>query len=178
MQRRRLVLTAAVVIATSILGPASARAGSVTSPTRPAPVSASSSASSSSGGLTAAASPLDITCYPNVQDAHESGHVPGTVNVVATVQCLYADGLPAPVTSLSLRVQLWYGTSYSGEFDYEQDYYNGGQSYISGNSAASCIPGYWFGYIYLTVVFPPGYTPQVGYSQGGSARPATLVTCT
>lgn len=173
-----VVATAATVLAGPAVGHAAPRAST--------PVSSFGSTTSLAPSLIHASPSVQvnaavggtITCYTNFQDAHESSHVPATVNVVATVNCLFDDGLPAPVTSLTLRVQLFYGTYPNGVLESEGDFANEGQSSLSGNAAAPCVPGYYYGYGYMTVVFPPNYAPPTGAAQGGSGRPAVLITCT
>ena len=155
----------------AIASPATmANAASLGAP--PSPVSASSSSSSTGSANTATTTTTTadvITCYPNVQDPHESHHVPETVNVVATVNCYHSDGLPAAVTYMDMTIQLLYGEYPNGEVVAQNNCSNEGSSYLSCNAATStCVPGYYYPWVYITIEFPPGYTPQWGYTQGST----------
>jgi hypothetical protein len=119
-----------------------------------------------------------ITCFTNIDDPHQSSHVVGTVNVVGRVQCVFdPTDLPAPVTSLSLRLQLLYGPYPNGTVRSEGDFFNEEQASLSGNTATPCVPGYYYPWAYVTVVFPPNYEPPVGSAQGSTGREEPFISC-
>jgi hypothetical protein len=132
------------------------------------PGSASIVARSSSTAATAST----IVCTPNVQNPHESSHVPGTVNVVGTVTCTSA------VPEIQLQVALyrqnpadgrWYLQSASGVMTYSNTAF--GQA----NAAAPCEDGNWVGWMSWYFKAPPGYTPPGGGNSGFGNQVA--ITC-
>lgn len=115
---------------------------------------------------TTVAAQTTITCTLAIQNPHNSSHVPGTVNVVATWTCT------APVSSLSISVQLFLnGVQVASGANS-----NAGQAFLQGNAATTCVPGEYFGTASGTVVFPPGFVPPSGSGSVGS--PTVLITCT
>jgi hypothetical protein len=99
-------------------------------------------------GVTAADASA-ITCTLAIQNPHNSKHVSGTVNVVATWTC------DAPVSSLSMAVALYF----EGAPVRRATFRNAGQPSLQGNAAFPCAPGNWQGRAVGTVVFPPTYDP-------------------
>jgi hypothetical protein len=126
------------------------------------------------GTLTGTAAALPpIVCNLKVNNAHGSGHVGGTVNVVATLGCV------PDAATLRLQVTLYkivcdpncnddpYGSTGTNS--------NGGQPSISANSAAACTSGSYFGVAFGSIVAPPGYLPASGNVEGSG--PTSKVTC-
>jgi hypothetical protein len=105
-----------------------------------------------------------ITCALTIDYPHASSHVPETANVVAHWRCT------APVSSLSMDVQLYYGVFEVGTGHSS----NCCSSSLNGNAAANCLTGTYYGYVQGTVVFPPGYTPSSAYRTNESSA---YVTC-
>jgi hypothetical protein len=91
-----------------------------------------------------------ITCTLVVNNPHNSTHVPGTVNVVATVSCTRA------VASIDLFVAL--GDD-NGRSSGEEDY-NTGSASLSENTSLACENGTYEGTAETTVTWPAGYTPS------------------
>jgi hypothetical protein len=90
-----------------------------------------------------------ITCTLSIADPHQSGHVPGMVNVVATWSCT------SPVSSLSMTVTLYRNGSQVAQGSFA----NAGKASLKGNAAAPCVSGSYYGTAGGTVVFPPNYEP-------------------
>jgi hypothetical protein len=93
-----------------------------------------------------------ITCVITVDDPHNSGHVPGNVNVSSKIQCT------SQVASLSIGVtlvQFGFPVSYDGHSNF-------GYPFIEANAATLCVSGTYFGVANGTVIFPPGYWPIGG----------------
>jgi hypothetical protein len=114
-----------------------------------------------------------ITCGLNVQNPHNSTHVPETINVVATINCNVA------AASLSLSVTLW--KSFCDPQCQQEPYGatgtagNTGKASIQANSAGPCTSGDYFGVASGEVVAPPGFTPPEGPVSGQS--PTVSITC-
>jgi hypothetical protein len=138
----------------------------------PPPITFTAAPASGSGATSAPqAAAAAIVCKFQVQDPHNSTHVGGTVNVVATVSCVPA------AESLSIRVTLYkvvcdpgcsqvpYGVTGSAK--------NVGKATIQANSAASCSSGDYFGVSYATIVAPPGFTPPSA-NVSGSGRTVAI----
>jgi hypothetical protein len=106
-----------------------------------------------------------ITCTPNVQNPHKSTHVPGTVNIVATISCT------APVPTLQVNAALYY----NGLLAAQSGYNNVAGSYAQNNAAVPCANGTYQGWGGFVVVFPPGYTPPSGTTSGFGN--AVSITC-
>jgi hypothetical protein len=107
-----------------------------------------------------------ITCTPNVQNPHNSTHVPGTVNVVATFSCT------APVTELNVDAALYRNGVLVAESGYNSVT---GSSYAQNNAAEPCNNATYQGWGGFYVIFPPGYEPPAG-STSGFGNPAAI-TC-
>lgn len=90
-----------------------------------------------------------ITCTLSIANPHQSGHVPGTVNVVATWSCTSA------VSSLSMTVTLFRNGSQVAQGSFA----NAGKASLKGNAATPCVSGSYYGTAQGTVVFPPNYEP-------------------
>lgn len=101
-----------------------------------------------------AGGPGVISCNLNVQNPHNSTHVPGSVNVVVTVQCT------SQVAAIALRSALYYEgglVSDSGSST------STGVAFKQSNAAWSpCVSGSYVGWGSTNVQFPPGYTPASG----------------
>lgn len=117
-------------------------------------------------GPTNAAAQTVISCTLAIQNPHNSTHVIGTVNVVATWTCT------EPVSSLAMTVSLFL----DGVLVAQMSFSNAGQAFLQGNAAQTCVPGAYFGQATGTVVFPPGYDPPEG--SGTVQSPTILITCT
>jgi hypothetical protein len=108
-----------------------------------------------------------ITCALNVsQYPHNSGHVPGTINVVETAACT------APVPKVTVTAYLYTpiprptvkGATATGTLS------------VSSNAATTyCANGTYQGYGYMTVTFPPGYAPPTAAL--GKLGPTAAITC-
>lgn len=155
--RRLFALFLAAFLLTASIGASSA----ISSPPPPAPQSATISATRAASGQ---APQETITCDLTIDYPHKSTHVPATVNVVAHWVCT------APVASLSMDVQLYYGPSEVGTGHSA----NTESATLNGNAAASCSPGQWYGYVQGHVVFPPDYEPPSG---DANAESNAYVTC-
>lgn len=118
-------------------------------------------AGSASAGTISAGS---ITCTINVQDAHGSTHVNGTINVVSTVSCT------APVAMLQQRTALYKvgGSSWWGSQEVTYDVRT-----VQSNSATPCsqAPGSFYGAAVTDVVWPLGYTGPTHASTYGKTYP-------
>lgn len=115
-------------------------------------------------GRSPASTTSTITCTLTIDYPHASTHVPKTANVVAHWRCT------APVSSLSMDVQLYYGPFEVGTGHSA----NCCSSSLNGNAAASCLTGTYYGYVQGTAVSPPGYTPSSVYRTNESSA---YVTC-
>ncbi len=114
-----------------------------------------------------------ITCNLNVQNPHNSTHVGGTINVVATIGC------NVPAASLSIAVTLWKSVCDPGcqqvPYGATGTNSNAGSASIQANSAAACTSGDYFGVASGEIVSPPGYTPPSGSVSGQGAT--VSITC-
>ena len=109
---------------------------------------------------------VTITCTLNAgQYPHKSTHVPGTVNYVATASC------DAPVVSVTVAATL------QPPIPYAPIHGQPGSGTISAqsNAAKACTNGNYYGYATMTVVFPPGYTPNPQTTNGTS--PTKDIVC-
>jgi len=93
-----------------------------------------------------------IVCVPNVQLPHNSKHVPGTINVVATVACT------KKVKSIAVRTGLYRNRK---RVKMSGTRYFPGSRFGANNAAVRCRPGSYLGAVSWTVRFPPGYVPSV-----------------
>jgi hypothetical protein len=100
------------------------------------------------GGVGLAAGP-SIVCNINVQNPHNSTHVPGTVNVVSTVSC----------TGAVTRIYEEVGLYLNGNIVSRAPFSVVGSAYLSGNSATPCNPGTYQGAAAVKVTWPPGFNP-------------------
>lgn len=105
-------------------------------------------------------SPLLITCTLRVDNPHNSTHVPGAVNVVATALCSSA------VSSINMLV----GMALNGVEITRSSFGNSGSAFLQGNAAAPCVSGTYQGAAAATVTFPPGYVPSTSTMNANSAR--------
>jgi hypothetical protein len=113
-----------------------------------------------------------ISCEPSGDNVHKSSHVPGTVNVIVKVNCT------APVAEIFVTAGLehWNGAAWelvstSGPSDV------GESSGLSENAATTCRTGWWIGWISYEVVFPPGFAPPDGGSQGTVGKQVHIKKC-
>jgi hypothetical protein len=107
-----------------------------------------------------------ITCTPNVQNPHNSTHVPETVNVVVTISCT------SPVTELDVDAALYRNGSLVAQSGYKSFH---GASYAQNNAAVPCQNATYQGWGGFYVVFPPGYDPPTGSTSGFGN--AVSITC-
>jgi len=115
--------------------------------------SASAAGSAQSSTDDAAGVPLNtITCTGQIDNPHKSSHVPGTVNVEASVHCT------APVFSLNMQTGLYRNGILVGSYSNG----NTGSSVLAGAFATPCVKGTYIGAAAINVVFPPGYIPPAG----------------
>ena len=115
----------------------------------------------SASGVQEAPASQDITCEREVQHPHHSSHVPGTINVVATIECSSA------VPELDLKVTLqrqqcfyficWWDNV--GPTGGEPRY---GARTTRANSAIDCQTGSYRGYSQDKIVWPDG-TEETGW---------------
>jgi len=92
-----------------------------------------------------------IVCDVEIADPHPSGHVPGTVDVVATVGC------SAPMSAIGMTVRLFYNTIQRGI----NSCGNSGKPGLTCVAAtAPCLPGAYQGKATAILSFPPGYEPS------------------
>ena len=97
--------------------------------------------------------PLDIiTCTGKIDNPHKSSHVPGTVNVEASVTCT------APVSALSMQTGLYRNGILVGSYSNG----NTGSPVLAGAFATPCVKGTYIGAAAVNVIFPPGYLPPAG----------------
>jgi hypothetical protein len=99
-----------------------------------------------------------IVCHLSVANPHKSTHVPGTINVVATLSCT---GLNPAYSSVTVQLYkivctpgcnaVAYGAAGSASGRYKQS--------ISANSAGPCTSGQYYGAAYGYVQAPPGVNP-------------------
>jgi hypothetical protein len=166
-----LSVAALVLFGLTALGPSATQAAPV-----PVPASPTWIFTAAPNGTPGAASPNTsaIACTLNVQNAHGSTHVGGTVNVVATISCT-----PVAASRLSLQVTLYKVVCDPGCYDAAYgktgSTTNYGHASVQANSAGPCTPGDYFGSAYGSIVSPPGYTPPSGTVSG--AGRTSRVTC-
>ena len=107
-----------------------------------------------------------ITCTLQVNNPHQSSHVPGNVAVGATWTCT------APVASLAMDLRL---IRNGVQKVAEQPCADAGVSFLPCNTGTTCLPGLYQGIATGTVEFPPGFVPPSG---GGTARSNQVpITC-
>jgi hypothetical protein len=121
------------------------------------------------GAAPAEAAPADvITCSIQVQHAHGSTHVTGTVNVVSTVTCT------GTVQVISQQTALYKvgGSSWWGNTNTQANV-----SSLQTNASTSCAqsPGAFYGAAVTTITFPRGYTPNPQHTDAYGAT--TNVVC-
>lgn len=92
-------------------------------------------------------------CTLNVQNPHASGHVKGTINVVAVVTC------DIPAGALRLAVNLIRISPNNKQWAAVPTATNTGERRIQNNAATSCSqgPGNFQGWAWATLTPPPGY---------------------
>lgn len=165
-----LVTVFAAILGILLAGPAGAATEQVLAPaalsTAPESTATSGDVVSSSPAQTSTVAPAaTITCTIQVNYPHKSTHVPGTVNVTATLRCT------APVSSLSMVVGLYR----NGSLVSSNRFSNAGSAFLAGNSATPCVSATYVGAARGGIVFPPGFSPPSGtvYAQS----PAIAIRC-
>lgn len=138
------------------------KAGTVTTKSSTITVSRTSSSNAvaqpSAGG--------SFTCSLNTDYAHSSTHVPGTVNVEATVSC------QQPVSAINMTVTLNRDNTNVSSNNCP----NVGRSSLTCNAAELCHSGaLYYGISSATITPPPGYTVNRDLSSNGAQMP---VFCT
>lgn len=165
--RAVLVTVFAAIIGILVAGPAGAASGqAVALGTAPESTATSVVVVSSSPAQTSTVAPAaTITCTLQVNYPHKSTHVPGMVNVTATLRCT------APVSSLSMVVGLYR----NGSLVSSNRVSNAGSAFLAGNSATPCVSATYVGAARGGIVFPPGFSPPSGtvYAQS----PAIGIRC-
>jgi hypothetical protein len=142
----------------------SARAASV--PAVPPTLPATLPPSVTSGTATTSFTPDDvITCTVNVQNPHNSSHVHGTINTIATILCTGA------MEELAQSVGLYYADKLVGQ-SYNS---NTGSPSLTGNFATACKTGFYTGASAWLEVPPPGYEPP--YSEGVDYSNTVYIDC-
>ena len=117
--------------------------------------------------------PLTILCLPNVQDAHQSEHVKGTINVVSTWACQFlVSGTPVNVT-LTVTTDLFNGGTRVAS--------NTTKSYVdvksqSANAAVACAPGSYSG-VSGVYAQKAGWAPASGYGYTSGRPPFVVTSC-
>ncbi len=106
--------------------------------------------------VTKAATDSEITCQLKANNPHNSTHVPGTVNMVATIICT------GPVSQLSINAGLYY----NGSLIATGSKSNSGSATVQANAATSCVSGTYQGGATGSVVFPSGYEPPTSNFNG------------
>ncbi|MEO7593986.1 MAG: hypothetical protein ABI134_22415 [Byssovorax sp.] len=104
-------------------------------------------------------------CHFQVDRPHKSTHVPGTVNVVARVQC------NRPVD----KIEMMLGLALNGVELKSSTFANSGSAYLQGNVAVPCVSGTYNGAAAATITFPPGTFPRIGNGNAGSGN--VDITC-
>ncbi|QRY42348.1 hypothetical protein JVX92_15025 (plasmid) [Microbacterium hominis] len=108
-----------------------------------------------------------ISCAVQVQYAHGSTHVSGTINVVSTVKCTQSVMALKQTTALyKVGGPSWWGTPGTSV----------GSPSVQSNAATSCSqgPGEFYGAAVTQVTWPSGY---VGNVQSTSYGATTSVAC-
>ncbi len=167
-------LTATLVLAI----PAAAQAappgpGAATSTGASASTVSTVSASGSTRAQHAVTPATVLVCVLAIHYPHNSGHAPENINVTADYTC------PVTMPSLSISVTLWkivctpqchdvqYGPTGTATVQ--------NKTKVSGQSAALCSPGDYFGVATGVGTSPPGVTPPTT-STGGSGN-TVPITC-
>ena len=133
----------------------------------PLPTAAPTTGVSASGvSDTFGPEPADIiTCTVTVQNPHNSSHVKGTVNTIATIACTGA------MSELAQYVGLYFNNVLVGE-SYNS---NSGVASLTGNFATPCKSGTWMGASSYLQVPPAGYYPP--YTKGEAVSNIVKITC-
>jgi hypothetical protein len=95
-----------------------------------------------------------VTCTIAIYNPHKSTHVPGTINVVATIIC------SSIVASLDLDIYLYRGSTLVGDGSTS----NEARSAVQANAYSGCTSGYYHGEAFGFIIYPAGYTP---WADGG-----------
>jgi hypothetical protein len=110
--------------------------------------------------------PLGIAgCTFQVDRPHKSTHFPGTVNVIAWIQCNH------PVD----KIEMTLGLALNGVELKSVNFANSGSTYLQGNVAVPCVSGTYNGAAAAAITFPPGSFPRIGNGNAGSGN--VDITC-
>jgi hypothetical protein len=125
-----------------------------------------SSFSSCTGPCTSTCPPADlVNCNVRVDDPHDSGHVGGTVNMIARVKC------DRPVAAIKLVVRL----KRDGQEVILNDFSNSGVAALQGKANTPCVDGTYQGEAAAEgTYFPPSF-PATGTFGAKSATKE--ITC-
>jgi hypothetical protein len=171
--RRKYTLVAGIMVALlAILGLAgnAGAAQAATSPTTTSTVHFTVKMHRAVAGKAGKASPADEVvindCTVQVNNAHESGHNPGQVNVTGGMVCA-----PYPVAQADLSLGLYYnGYEYAYDDNYLTDVY---VNPVQANT--TCLPGTYYATLDYYIYFGPTWTPETW--DGEVASPAQAITC-
>lgn len=112
---------------------------------RPSSVAITATRSRDSEGSTGPSALTDsIVCELQINNAHKSTHVPGTINITATWSCT------APVSSLAIAITLYRNDIYVSEGSNS----NSGSSSLQANAYNGCDTGSYQGVAIGNVTFP------------------------
>ena len=106
-----------------------------------------------------------ITCDIAIYYPHKSTHVPGTINVVATINC------SALVASLDLDVYLYRSSTLVGDGSNHLEAW----ASIQANAYSGCTSGSYHGEAFGFIVFPAGYVPWS--DSGWVYSPSVPISC-
>jgi hypothetical protein len=106
-----------------------------------------------------------ITCTFQINNAHKSSHVPGTINITASWVCTGA------VAHLSIELTLYRNGLYvsSGSNSIS------GRSSLGANAYTGCDTGGYIGVAAGNVTYPPGYTPATKNEY--VSTPSVYISC-
>jgi hypothetical protein len=150
-----VVLTVAASVA--LIAPSGVASASPATAERPRPVLAVSAApvilhkvSTRQGEAVNAAGPPVITCSAISDYPHNSGHVPGTINVVGRGVCDFPVGMIDVVTGLFRGGTTIVGTGARVQANVAS---------LSAPASAPCVAGSYIGVADVIFTAPPGYEP-------------------
>ncbi len=104
-------------------------------------------------------------CHFQVDRPHKSTHVPGTVNVIAWIQC----NRPAD------KIEMTLGLALNGVEFNSATFANSGSAYLQGNVAVPCVSGTYNGAAAARITFPSGSFPRIRNGSAGSGN--VDITC-
>ena len=127
------------------------------------------------GDRAAAAVPVPVLrCHLAVADPHNSHHVNGRINVVATLSCKGLNAASMTVSVVLAKTVCTPGchTVNVGNVGTASVTY---KPSVSASSSVSCSPGKYFGTAAGTLVAPPGVKPPTGHLEASSKT--VSITC-